>query len=42
MEVYLEDNRPTMDEVCNSYDKCTKECPLYKYCHPQAKSEDKG
>ena len=40
MEVYLEDNSPTMDEVCNSYDKCTKECPLYKYCHPQAESEE--
>ncbi len=42
MEAYLEDNRPTMDEVCNSYDKCTKECPLYKYCHPQTGSEDNG
>ncbi len=36
MEVYLEDNRPTIDEVCKSYDECNKECPLYGFCHPRA------
>ena len=40
MEAYLEDNRPTIDEVCEWYDECTKECPAYRFCHPQAESED--
>lgn len=42
MEAYLEDNRPTIDEVCESYDECNKECPLYRFCHPQTESEDKN
>ena len=43
MEAYLEDNRPTIDEVCEWYwhDECNKECPCYRFCHPQAESEDK-
>ena len=40
MEAYLEDNRPTIDEVCESYDECTEECPAYKFCH-RTESEDK-
>ena len=44
MEAYLEDNRPTIDEVCESYfdksNECNKECPLYRFCHPQAESEE--
>ena len=39
MEGYLEDNRPTMDELCESYDVC-EECPMYGYCHPEAESEE--
>lgn len=41
MESYLEDNRPTIDEICESYDECNKECPLYKFCHPKTESEMK-
>ena len=40
MEAYLEDNRPTIDEICESYDKCNEECPSYKFCHPQEESEE--
>jgi hypothetical protein len=40
MEAYLEDNRPTIDEVCESYDECKEECPLYRFCHPQVESEE--
>lgn len=36
MTEYLEDNRPTLDEVCESYEECTEECPAYEFCHPQA------
>jgi hypothetical protein len=39
MEAYLEDNRPTLDEVCAEYDKCTKECPAYEFCF-KAESEE--
>lgn len=41
MEAYLEDNRPTLDEICEEYDECTEECPAYKFCHSEAESEDK-
>lgn len=41
MEAYLEDNRPSIDEVCESYDKCNKNCPLYGFCHLHVESEDK-
>ena len=41
MEAYLEDNRPTIDEVCESYDECNREGPVYRFCYPQAESEDK-
>ena len=34
MEAYLEDNRPTMDEVCASNDECNEECPCYVICFP--------
>lgn len=40
MEAYLEDNRPTIDEVCGSYEECTEECPVYEFCHTKAESED--
>lgn len=41
MEAYLEDNRPTIDEVCEWYDECNPECPLYYIlCHPQEESEE--
>lgn len=39
MEAYLEDNRPTIDEVCESYDECNKDCPLYRFCHQQESEE---
>lgn len=39
MEAYLEDNRPTLDEICEEYDECTEECPAYEFCHPQTESE---
>ncbi len=29
---WLGDERPSLDEVCNSQDKCTEECPAYKFC----------
>ena len=32
MEAYLEDNRPTLDEICEEYDECTEECPAYEFC----------
>ena len=41
MEAYLDDNRPTLDEVCMEYDECTEECPAYEFCHSNAESEDK-
>lgn len=41
MEAYLEDNRPTIDEVCKWYDECNPECPLYYIlCYPQEESEE--
>lgn len=43
MEAYLEDNRPSLDEVCESQKKCSKECPAYRFCYlqRQAETEDK-
>ena len=41
MEAYLEDNRPTLNEVCMEYDECTEECPAYEFCHNNIESEDK-
>ena len=40
MEAYLEDNRPTLDEVCESQKECSKECPAYEFCHSKAESEE--
>lgn len=40
MEAYLEDNRPTLYEICEEYDECTKECPAYEFCHREAESEE--
>ena len=40
MEVYLEDNRPTLDEVCMEYEECVEECPAYEFCNHKAESED--
>lgn len=39
MEAYLEDNRPTLDEICEEHDECTEECPAYEFCHSKAESE---
>lgn len=39
MEAYLEDNRPTLDEVCMEYEGCVEECPAYKFCHNKAEIE---
>ena len=44
MESYLEDNRPTLDEVCMEYEECIEECPEecpgYEFCHSKEESED--
>ena len=40
MEAYLEDNRLTIDEVCESYDECNEGCPCYRFCHLQRESEE--
>ena len=40
MEEYLEDNRPTLDEVCAEYDKCVEECPAYEFCHNKEEREE--
>ena len=40
MEAYLEDNRPTLDEVCMEYEECIEECPAYEFCHSKTESED--
>ena len=34
METYLEDNRPSMDDVCEEEESCSENCPCYKVCHP--------
>ena len=39
MEAYLEDNRPSLDEVCESQKECSKECPAYRFCYLQRQSE---
>lgn len=39
MEAYLEDNRPTLDEICKEFEECIKECPAYEFCHYKAESE---
>ena len=39
MEAYLEDNRPTLNEICEEYDECTEECPAYEFCNHKAESE---
>jgi hypothetical protein len=38
MESYLEDNRPTLDEICEEYDECTEKCPSYECCHSKLES----
>lgn len=38
MEAYLEDSRPTLDEICEEYKKCCTECPAYGFCN-NAESE---
>ena len=40
MEAYLEDNRPTLNEICEEYDECTKECSGYEFCHSKTDCED--
>ena len=40
MEAYLEDNRPTLNEVCMKYEDCIKECPAYEFCHGNTESEE--
>ena len=36
----MEDNRPTLDEVCMEYEECIEECPAYGFCHSKAESEE--
>lgn len=36
----MEDNRPTLDEVCMEYKECIEECPGYEFCHSMAESEE--
>ena len=38
MEEYLEDNRPSLEELCEEYDKCV-ECPAYEFCRSMEESE---
>ncbi len=40
MEAYLDDNRPTLDEICKEYDECTEECPVYEFCYSKVESEE--
>ena len=42
MEEYLEDNRPSLGEVCDSQKECSKECPAYEFCLSLEESEDKA
>lgn len=40
MEAYLEDNRLTLDDICESYEECCKECPAYEFCKAEVKSQE--
>ena len=42
MEAYLEDNRPTLDEICKSYKECCKECPAYEVCKAEFEPQESG
>ena len=39
MEEYLEDNRPTLDELWAEAYKCV-ECPAYEFCHNKEEREE--
>lgn len=43
MEAYLEDPRPTLDELCKEYEDC-KDCPAYEFCYDKSEniSQKKG
>ena len=32
LESYLEDTRPTLNEVCEEQGECTEECPAWRFC----------
>ena len=42
-EPYLEDNRPSLEEVCEEQEECNETCPAYKCCFGNRlkESEDK-
>lgn len=40
IESYLEDNRPTLDEVCKEYKECTEKCPAWKFCKTESEVEE--
>ena len=42
MEAYLEDNRSTLDEICEGYDECTEECPAYEFCHSKGMTREEA
>lgn len=33
LEAYLEDTRPTLDEICEEQEECTEECPAWIFCN---------
>lgn len=40
MEAYLEDNRPTLEEICEKSEECSEECPAYGFCHSKKEEGD--
>ena len=40
IESYLEDNRPTLDEVCEEYKECTEKCPAWKFCKGESEDQE--
>lgn len=42
MEAYLEDSRPTLDEICEEYKECCRECPAYGFCNMETPKDIVG
>lgn len=40
IESYLEDNRPTLDEVCEEYKECSENCPAWKFCKAESEVDN--
>ena len=40
IEPYLEDNRPTLDEICEEYKECTEKCPAWKFCKAESENHE--